>query len=64
MRSDVDPLVEDPFRIADLDRQVMRCVLAPFIAQNINRRMDLDVEYERGKKVLRFRVVVLTGRES
>ena len=38
--------------------------LAPFVAQNINRRMDLDVEYERGKKVLRFRVVVLPGRES
>lgn len=38
--------------------------LASFIAQNINRRMDLDVEYERGKQVLRFRVVVLPGRES
>ena len=38
--------------------------MAPFIAQNLNRRMDLDVEYERGTQVLSFRVVVLPGRES
>jgi hypothetical protein len=37
--------------------------LAGFIAQNTNRRMDLDVEYQRGKKVFGFRVVVLPGRE-
>jgi len=37
--------------------------LARFIAQNTNRRMDLDVEYQRGKKVFGFRVVVLPGRE-
>lgn len=37
--------------------------LAHFIAQNINRRMDLDVEYLRRKKVFGFRVVVLPGRE-
>lgn len=37
--------------------------LAHFIAQNTNRRMDLDVEYQRGKKVFGFRVVVLPGRE-
>lgn len=37
--------------------------LAHFIAQNSDCRMDLDVEYERGKKVLSFRVVVLPGRE-
>ena len=37
--------------------------LSRFIAQNTGRRMDLDVEYERGKKVLGFRVVVLPGHE-
>ena len=37
--------------------------LTHFIAQNTNRRMDLDVEYQRGKKVFGFRVLVLPGRE-
>lgn len=38
--------------------------LAVFIAQNAQRRMDLDVEYERGKRIVGFRVVVLPGKEK
>lgn len=40
--------------------------LSRFIAQNLNRRMDLDVEYERdkGKRMVGFRVVVLPGHEK
>lgn len=40
--------------------------LSSFIAQNLNRRMDLDVEYERdnGKRIVAFRVVVLPGNEK
>lgn len=39
--------------------------LSRFIAQNLNRRMDLDVEYERdkGKRMVGFRVIVLPGHE-
>jgi hypothetical protein len=42
--------------------------LSRFIAQNLNRRMDLDVEYERGngkrKRMVDFRVIVLPGNEK
>ncbi len=40
--------------------------LSRFIAQNSNRRMDLDVEYERdkGKRMVGFRVIVLPGHEK
>jgi Transposase DDE domain len=40
--------------------------LSRFIAQNANRRMDLDVEYERdnGKRRVGFRVLVLPGKEK
>ena len=38
--------------------------LSAFIAQHANSQMDLDVEYDRGKRVLGFRVVVLPGREK
>lgn len=38
--------------------------LSSFVAQNANRRMDLDVEYKRGKDVTTFRVVVLPGNEE
>ncbi|MEK7736308.1 MAG: IS4 family transposase [Pseudomonadota bacterium] len=38
--------------------------LSVFIARNAQRRMDLDVEYERGKRVVGFRVVVLPGSEK
>lgn len=37
--------------------------LSRFIEQHVGCRMDLDVEYERGKEVLGFRVVVLQGHE-
>ena len=42
--------------------------LSRFIAQNLNRRTDLDVEYERGngkrKRIVGFRVIVLPGNEK
>ncbi len=40
--------------------------LSRFIAQNLQRRMDLDVEYERdnGNRMVGFRVVVLPGNEK
>jgi hypothetical protein len=38
--------------------------LGHFIAQNTNRRLDLDVEYERGNRLVGFRVVVLAGNEK
>ncbi|MBA3405703.1 MAG: IS4 family transposase [Gemmatimonadaceae bacterium] len=38
--------------------------LSAFIAQNDQRRMDLDVEYERGKRMVDFRVLVLPGNEK
>jgi hypothetical protein len=37
--------------------------LSQFIAQHAGRRMDLDVEYQHGKQVHAFRVVVLPGNE-
>jgi hypothetical protein len=38
--------------------------LSRFIAQHANRRMDLDVEYERGQDAAEFRIVVLPGNEN
>lgn len=42
--------------------------LSCFIAQHNNRRIDLDVEYERGsgkcRRVVGFRIVVLPGKEK
>lgn len=38
--------------------------LSAFIAKNAQRQMDLDVEYERGKRIVGFRVVVLRGNEK
>lgn len=38
--------------------------LSHFVARHANRRMDLDVEYERGKRAVGFRVVVLPGNEK
>ena len=38
--------------------------LSSFVAQHAGRRMDLDVEYERGKQRVPFRVVVLPGHEK
>lgn len=37
--------------------------LSRFVAQHAGRRMDLDVEYKRGKHRVSFRVVVLPGHE-
>lgn len=38
--------------------------LSSFVAQHADRCMDLDVEYERGKHRVGFRVVVLPGHEK
>jgi hypothetical protein len=38
--------------------------LSSFIAQHADRRMDLDVESERGKCMVGFRVVVLPGPQD
>jgi len=38
--------------------------LSGFVAQHAGRCMDLDVEYERGKHRVSFRVVVLPGHEK
>src|SRR5262249_25525159 len=38
--------------------------LGRFIAQNATGRMDLDVEYKRGRRFVGFRVVVLPGKEK
>lgn len=38
--------------------------LGRFVTRNANRQMDLDVEYQRGKRVVGFRVVVLPGQEK
>ena len=38
--------------------------LSAFVAQHAQRRMDLDVEYKRGKRLVSFRVVVLPGHEK
>ena len=40
--------------------------LSRFIAQNLSRRLDLDVEYERdkGKRMVGFRVIVRPGNEK
>lgn len=38
--------------------------LSTFVAQNAGRRLDLDVEYERGKRLIGFRVVALPGNET
>ncbi len=38
--------------------------LTRFITRNANRLLDLDVDFERGKRVVGFRVVVLPGREK
>jgi len=41
-----------------------RIRLSRFLAQHAGRRVDLDVEYERGPRVIGFRVVVLPGRDT
>ena len=41
-----------------------RIRLSRFLAQHAGRRLDLDVEFQRGRRVVGFRVVVLPGREA
>ncbi len=38
--------------------------LSRFLAQHAGREMDLDVEFERGRRVVGFRVVVMPGRDK
>lgn len=38
-----------------------RIRLSRFLAQHAGRGVDLDVEYERGRRVVGFRVVVVPG---
>ena len=48
-------------RRADLATRIR---LSRFVAQHPRRRMDLDVEFARGHRVIGFRVVVLPGRDK
>jgi hypothetical protein len=41
-----------------------RVRLSRFLAPHAGRRVDLDVEYERGTRILGFRVVVIPGRDT
>ena len=41
-----------------------RIRLSRFLAQHAGREMDLDVEFERGRRVVGFRVVVVPGRDK
>lgn len=41
-----------------------RIRLSRFLAQHAGQRLDLDVEFPRGARVVGFRVVVLPGRET
>lgn len=41
-----------------------RMRLSRFLAQHSARRLDLDVEFERGHRVVGFRVVALPGRDK
>ena len=48
-------------RRADLSTRMR---LSRLLAQHPGRRMDLDVEYERGHRVAAFRVVTIPGRDK
>lgn len=59
----------DPWvRAAWVDRRrakvPTRIRLSRFLAQHAGCEMDLDVEFERGRRVVGFRVVVLPGRDK
>ena len=41
-----------------------RIRLSRFLAQHAGRRVDLDVEYERGPRLIGFRLVVVPGRDT
>lgn len=41
-----------------------RIRLSRFLARHTGRRLDLDVEFERGLRVIGFRVIVLPGRDT
>ena len=41
-----------------------RIRLSRFLAQHAGQRLDLDVNFHRGPRVVGFRVVVLPGREA
>jgi hypothetical protein len=41
-----------------------RIRLSRFLAQRAGHRLDLDVEFERGPRVVEFRIVVVPGRDA
>jgi len=41
-----------------------RIRLSRFLAQHAGHRVDLDVEFERGPRVVEFRIVVVPGRDA
>ena len=48
-------------RRAQLSRRVR---LSRFLAHSSGRRLDLDVEFERGQRLVEFRLIVLPGRDK
>jgi hypothetical protein len=41
-----------------------RIRLSHFLAQHAGHRLDLDVEFERGRRVVEFRIMVVPGRDA
>ena len=58
-----DPWVRGAWVEGDRAAMPTRVRLSRFLAQHAGRRVDLDVEYERGPRVIGFRVVVIPGRD-
>ena len=59
-----DPWVRAAWVEGDRAAMPTRVRLSRFLAQHAGRRVDLDVEYERGPRVIGFRVVVIPGRDT
>ena len=59
-----DPWVRAAWVDGDRITGHRRVRLSRFLAQHAGRRVDLDVEYERGPRVIGFRVVVIPGRDT
>ena len=53
-----------PTVITEDVRLSTRMRLSRLLAQHPGRRMDLDVEHERGHRVAAFRVVAIPGRDK
>src|SRR4029079_1634808 len=59
-----DPHVVAAFTNAKRRQLRKRVRLAEFLAQNPNRPLDLDVEFERGERRLSFRFVILPSKDK